>query len=79
MLLAKVPISRRADINKKTSICRLISETNVWMIAFDLCGSGDGGIPRHSNVIPSPQAYKDDAGTMCSPLEPQNGDKHPSE
>ena len=44
-------ISRTADINKKTSVCLPISETDVWTIGFDLPGSGDGGIPHHSNVI----------------------------
>ena len=33
------------------SVCLLISETDVWTIGFDLPGSGDGGIPHHSNVI----------------------------
>ena len=51
MFLADVTISRKADINKKTSGCLLISETNVWTIGFDILGSGDGGIPHHSNVI----------------------------
>ena len=51
MFLANVAISRTADINKKTSVCLLISETDVWTIGFDLLGSGDGGIPHHSNVI----------------------------
>ena len=51
MFLANVAISRTADINKKTSVCLLISETDVWTIGFDLPGSGDGGIPHHSNVI----------------------------
>ena len=51
MSLANVVISRTADINKKTSVCLLISETDVWTIGFDLLGSGDGGISHHSNVI----------------------------
>ena len=51
MFLANVAISRTADINKKTSLCLSISETDVWTIGFDLLGSGDGGIPHHSNVI----------------------------
>ena len=51
MFLANVVISRTADINKKTSVCLLISETDVWTIDFDLPGSGDGGIPHRSNVI----------------------------
>ena len=51
MFIANVAISRTADINKKTSICLLISETDVWTIVFDLLGSRDGGIPHHSNVI----------------------------
>ena len=51
MFLANVTISRTADINKKTSVCLPICETDVWMIGFDLPGSGDGGIPHHSNVI----------------------------
>ena len=51
MFLANVAISRTADINKKTSVCLLISETDVWTIGFDLLGIGDGGIPHHSNVI----------------------------
>ena len=51
MFLANVAISRTADINKKTSVCLLISETEVWTIGFDLPCSGDGGIPHHSNVI----------------------------
>ena len=51
MFLANVAISRTADINKKTSVCLPISETDVWTIGFDLPGSGDGGIPHHSNVI----------------------------
>ena len=51
MFLANVAISRTADINKKTGACLLISETDVWTICFDLPGSGDGGIPHHSNVI----------------------------
>ena len=51
MFLANVAISRTADINKKTSVCLPISETDVWMIGFDLPGSGDAGIPHHSNVI----------------------------
>ena len=50
MFLANVAISRTADIKKKTSVCLPISETDVWTIGFDLPGSGDGGIPRHSNV-----------------------------
>ena len=80
MFLANVAISRTADINKKTGACLLISETAVWTIGFDLPGSGDGGIQHHSNVIRIlVQAYHDDAGTICSPLEPQNDDKHPSE
>ena len=51
MFPANVAISRTADINKKTSVCLLISETDVWMIGFNPPGSGDGGIPHHSNVI----------------------------
>ena len=51
MFLANVAVSRTADINKKTSVCLLISETDVWTIGFDLPCSGDGGIPHHSNVI----------------------------
>ena len=51
MFLANVAINRTADINKKTSVCLLICETDVWTIGFDLLGSGDGGIPHHSNVI----------------------------
>ena len=51
MFPANVAISRTADVNKKTRVCLLISETDVWMIGFDLPGSGDGGIPHHSNVI----------------------------
>ena len=51
MFLANVAISRTAHINKKTSVCLPISETDVWTIGFDLPGSGDGGIPHHSNVI----------------------------
>ena len=51
MFLANVAISRTADINKKISVCLLISETDVWTIGFDLPCSGDGGIPHHSNVI----------------------------
>ena len=51
MFLANVAISRTADINKKTSVCLPISETDVWTIGFDVLGSGDGGIPHHSNVI----------------------------
>ena len=51
MFLANVAISRTADINKKTSVCLPISETDVWTIGFDLPGSGEGGIPHHSNVI----------------------------
>ena len=60
MFLANVAISRTANINKKTrtaninkktSVCLLISETDVWTIGFDLPGSGDAGIPHHSNVI----------------------------
>ena len=51
MFLANVAISRTADINKKTSVCLPISETDVWTIGFDLPGSGDGDIPHHSNVI----------------------------
>ena len=51
LFLANVAISRTADVNKKTSICLFISETNVCTIGFDLPGSGDGGIPHHSNVI----------------------------
>ena len=51
IFLANVAISRTADINKKTSVCLLMSETDVWTIGFDLPGSGDGGIPHHSNVI----------------------------
>ena len=51
MFLANVAISRTADINRKTSVCLLISETDVWIIGFDLLGSGDGGIPHHSNII----------------------------
>ena len=51
MFLANVDISRTADINKKASVCLLISETDVWTIGFDLPGSGDGGISHHSNVI----------------------------
>ena len=49
--LANVAISRTADINKKTSVCLPISDTDVWTIGFDLPGSGDDGIPHHSNVI----------------------------
>ena len=44
MFLANVAISRTADINKKTSVCLPISETDVWTIGFDLPCSGDGGI-----------------------------------
>ena len=44
MFLANVAIIRTADINKKTSVCLPISETDVWTIGFDLSGSGDGGI-----------------------------------
>ena len=51
MFLANVAISRTADINKETCVCLLISETDVWTIGFDPPGSGDGGIPHHSNVI----------------------------
>ena len=51
MFLANVAISRTADINKKTSVCLPICETDVWAIGFDLPGSEDGGIPHHSNVI----------------------------
>ena len=51
MFLANVAISRTADINKKTSVCLPISETDVWTISFDLPSSGDSGIPHHSNVI----------------------------
>ena len=51
MFLTNVTISRTADINKKTSVCLLISETDVWTIGFDLSCSEDGGIPHHSNVI----------------------------
>ena len=51
MFLANVAISRTADFNKKTSVCLLISETDVWTIGFDLPCSGDGGIPHHSNII----------------------------
>ena len=36
MFLANVAISRTADINKKTSVCLSISETDVWTIGFDL-------------------------------------------
>ena len=50
MFLANVAISRTADINKNTSVC-FISETDYWTIGFDPLGSGDGGIPHHSNVI----------------------------
>ena len=46
MFLANVAISRTADINKKISVCLLISETDVWTVGFDLHGSGDGGIPH---------------------------------
>ena len=51
MFLANVTISTTADISKKTSVCLLISETDVWTIGFDAPGNGDGGIPHHSNVI----------------------------
>ena len=51
MFLANFAISRTADINKTTSVCLLISETDVRTIDFDLPCSGDGGIPHHSNVI----------------------------
>ena len=50
MFLANAAI-RTADIHKKTSVCLLISETDVWTIGFDLPCSEDGGIPHHSNVI----------------------------
>ena len=36
MFFANVAISRTTDINKKTSVCLLISETDVWTIGFDL-------------------------------------------
>ena len=51
MFFANVAISRTADINKKTSVCFHISETDGWTISFDIAGSGNGGIPHHSNVI----------------------------
>ncbi len=50
-VFANVAISRTADINKKTSVCLPISETDVWTIGFDFLGSWDGDIPHHSNVI----------------------------
>ena len=51
MFPANDVISRTADINKKATVCLLISETDVWRIDFDLPGSRDGGISHHSNVI----------------------------
>jgi hypothetical protein len=36
MLLVNVSIGSAADINKKTSVILLISETDVWMVGFDL-------------------------------------------
>ena len=51
MFPANVAISRAADINKKTSVCLSISESDVWTIGFNLLGSGDGASPHYSNVI----------------------------
>ena len=60
MFLANVAISRTADINKKTRVCLLISKTDVWMIGFDLPGSGDGGICLHKliKIIPVQSALQ---------------------
>ena len=44
-------VIRTADINKKTSICLVISETDVRRIGTDLPSSRDGSIPHHSDVI----------------------------
>ena len=46
-----VAISRTADINMKTTICPLISETDVRTIGTDLPSSRDDCIPHHSAVI----------------------------
>ena len=59
-----------------TSVCLLISETDVWTIGFDLLGSGDGGILHHSNVI---RLHKPIRMMPVPSLEHQNDDKHPSE
>ena len=44
-------LRKTLDNNKKTSVCLLISEKDVCRIGFNVLGSGDGGIPHHSNVI----------------------------
>ena len=46
-----IAISRTADINKKTSVCLPISETDVRTIGTDLPTSRDGGIPHHRYVV----------------------------
>ena len=46
-----VAISRTADINKKTSVCLFISETDVRTIGTDFLSSRDGRIPYLSDVV----------------------------
>ena len=45
-----VVINRTADINKKTSVCLPISETDVRTIGTDLPSSKDGCISHHRDV-----------------------------
>ena len=62
MLPTDVAIIRAADINEKTGVSLLVSETDVMSVDLDLLCSGDGGIPHHaSRCRPSPQAYQVDA------------------
>ena len=46
-----VAISRTADINKETSVCLLISETDVRTIGTDLPSNRNGSILHHSDVV----------------------------
>ena len=51
MLSTEVAIGRTADINKKTGIGLVVSETDVRSVGFDLSCNGDGGIPHHYDVL----------------------------
>ena len=49
MFLANVAISRTADINKKTSVCLPISETDRDVVAMEM---GPHVAPANKNVAP---------------------------
>ena len=78
LILSKLPtvaIGRTADINKKTQVLAFGRCLVGWLWSSLQWGWSYRTSPQRR---PSPQAYQNDAGTICFPLEPENDDKFSS-